>query len=183
MSSQSKHSAGPAAGTGFGVIAATAMVALGSVAIVFISDAPATASERPKPPSTRAAIDRPQAAPGSTSEHTSRRNDRSPPPGSGYPLPPLLPRLEPRRLLGPADEIAALEAVQIALSEVGDGASYIWHRDHGRLSGVVRPTSSFMDGAGQICRHLHVLLTSGEHVRRAEGVACRDRQGVWSLEG
>src|SRR4029077_9318161 len=29
------------------------------------------------------------------------------------------------------DEIAALEAIRVALTEVGDGASYVWHRRYG----------------------------------------------------
>ena len=41
------------------------------------------------------------------------------------------------------DEIAALEAIRVALTEVGDGGSYVWYRRHGRLSGIVQPTVSF----------------------------------------
>ena len=33
-----------------------------------------------------------------------------------------------RALLDENDEIAALEAVRVALTEVGDGAPYVWHR-------------------------------------------------------
>ena len=57
------------------------------------------------------------------------------------------------------DEIAALERIQYALSEVGDGSTYVWRRWHGRLSGVVHPTVSFKDDSGKVCRHLVVLLT------------------------
>src|SRR5262245_34904512 len=39
--------------------------------------------------------------------------------------------------LDDSDEIAALDAIGVALSEVGDGASYVWHRSNGRLSGVI----------------------------------------------
>ncbi len=85
--------------------------------------------------------------------------------------------------LDDSDAIAALEAVQLALTEVGDGATYIWHRRHGRLSGAVQPTSSFKDGSGHICRHIVMALTSGSYSRKAEGIACRQRNGVWVLEG
>lgn len=44
--------------------------------------------------------------------------------------------------LDESDEIAALESLQLALSEVADGSSYVWHRSNGRLSGVVKPLSS-----------------------------------------
>ena len=47
------------------------------------------------------------------------------------------------------DEIAALEAIRVALTEVGDGATYVWHRNNGCLSG--RDPSDFLvqgwDGA------------------------------------
>jgi surface antigen len=85
--------------------------------------------------------------------------------------------------LDDSDAIAALEAVQLALTEVGDGATYIWHRKHGRLSGAIQPTTSFKDVSGQICRHIVVALTSGSYSRKAEGIACRQRNGVWVLEG
>jgi hypothetical protein len=82
-----------------------------------------------------------------------------------------------------SDEAAALEAVQVALSEVGDGASYVWYRRNGRLSGVVHPTNSFKDGAGNVCRHIVLVLASGSYSRRTEGIACRAASGVWQLEG
>ena len=58
-----------------------------------------------------------------------------------------------------SDEVAALEAMQLALSEVGDGSTYVWHRTGGRLSGIVRPTTSFKGEAGRVCRHVVLLLT------------------------
>lgn len=93
-----------------------------------------------------------------------------------------LPNLVPGPL-GIADEVAALESVRFALTEVADGASYVWHRQNGRLSGVVQPVSSFKDANGAICRHIVVLLTSATNSRKAEGVACRKPDGVWELEG
>jgi surface antigen len=85
--------------------------------------------------------------------------------------------------LDDSDAIAALEAVQLALTEVGDGATYIWHRRHGRLSGAIQPTSSFKSASGQICRHIVMALTAGSYSRKAEGIACRQHNGVWVLEG
>ena len=81
------------------------------------------------------------------------------------------------------DEIAMLETIQLALSEVGDGSTYVWHRYHGRLSGVIQPTTSFKDDRGQICRHLVVVLTSGSRSQRSEGIACRLSNGQWQLQG
>jgi hypothetical protein len=88
-----------------------------------------------------------------------------------------LPRLDA------SDEIAALEALQLALTEVGDGAAYVWHRRKGELSGIVQPTASFKDARGNVCRHIVVVLSSGRRSKRTEGVACRLASGVWQLGG
>jgi len=85
--------------------------------------------------------------------------------------------------LDASDEIATLEAIRVALSEVGDGATFVWHRNNGRLSGIVRPTTSFKDASGRVCRHIVLVLTAGLRTARAEGVACRSDDGRWQLEG
>lgn len=81
------------------------------------------------------------------------------------------------------DEIATLETLQLALSEVGDGSTYVWHRHHGRLSGVITPTISFKDDNGHVCRHVIVVLTSGSRSQRSEGIACRLSTGQWQMQG
>lgn len=87
------------------------------------------------------------------------------------------------RPLDSGDEIAALSSVQYALSATADGATYVWHRNNGRISGLVRPTSSFKNVEGGICRHVIVMLTTGAKTRKTEGVACRRENGIWNLEG
>lgn len=94
-----------------------------------------------------------------------------------------MPPAAEHTVLDESDEIAALESVQFALSEVGDGASYIWHRNNGHLSGLVQPVASFKDAGGQVCRHVVVMLTSGLLSKKTEGVACRLPNGQWRLEG
>ena len=64
-------------------------------------------------------------------------------------------------MLDENDEIAALEAIRVALTEVGDGGTYVWHRQHGRLSGIVQPTTSFKDPGGRVCRHIVLIMTVG----------------------
>ena len=91
--------------------------------------------------------------------------------------------LDSRALLDENDEIAALDAVRVALAEVGDGSTYVWHRANGRLSGLVQPTGSFKDLAGRPCRHIIVILTSGARSAKIEGVACRLVSGRWQLDG
>lgn len=82
-----------------------------------------------------------------------------------------------------ADEIATLEAIRFALTEVADGSSYVWYREHGRLNGLVNPTSSFKDGKGRVCRHMVLIMSAGAQSSKIEGVACRDGSGRWLLEG
>jgi hypothetical protein len=84
--------------------------------------------------------------------------------------------------LNEGDEIAALESVQWALTEIADGSSYIWHRNHGRLSGIVRPVSSFKAANGSVCRYAVVVLSSLDVTKRTEIVACRLPTGIWQLE-
>ena len=81
------------------------------------------------------------------------------------------------------DEIAALEAIRVALSEVSDGGTYVWRRQHGRLSGIVQPTVSFKNAAGRVCRHILLIMTVGTATGRAEGIACRLATGRWQLDG
>jgi surface antigen len=90
---------------------------------------------------------------------------------------------EARPDLHASDEDATLEALQLALTEIGDGSSYVWHRYNGQLSGVVQPTISFKDVNGRICRHIVLLLSSGAYSKRTEGIACRLQSGTWQLEG
>lgn len=97
--------------------------------------------------------------------------------------PDQLRNLDIRPRLDARDEAAALEAVQVALSEVGDGSTYVWHRYGGRLSGLVQPTQSFKDIHGRVCRYLVVTLSDTTRQRRTEGIACRLADGVWQLEG
>ncbi|MCB1483535.1 MAG: hypothetical protein KDJ17_01435 [Hyphomicrobiaceae bacterium] len=89
----------------------------------------------------------------------------------------------PRVTLGIQDEIAALESVQLALSQVADGSTYVWHRSHGLLSGIVQPTSSFKDAEGQVCRHVVVILNSLDTTSKTEAIACRMPDGIWQLDG
>jgi hypothetical protein len=104
------------------------------------------------------------------------------------PTPPQAPAAAPRpkfadHSLDSSDEIATLEAIGMALTQTGDGSSFVWHRNNGRLSGVVHPTLSFKDAAGRVCRHIVLVLTTGYRSGRVEGVACRLADGRWQLEG
>ncbi|SRR5258706_8830387 len=90
---------------------------------------------------------------------------------------------QPRRTSDESDEGAALRALHTALTEGGDGATYVWQRPDRRLSGSVRPTASFMSAAGQVCRHLVVTLSADGRSRTVEGIACRQQDGSWAIHG
>ncbi len=85
--------------------------------------------------------------------------------------------------LSELDEIATLNALHVGLTEVPDGANFVWQRSHGRLSGTVRPLFSFKNAKGDVCRHIVVTLKAGDHARTVEGAACRQPNGRWVLEG
>ena len=89
----------------------------------------------------------------------------------------------PASALDENDELAALASVHLALNGVGDGQAYVWARTNGRLSGLVRPISSFRNDEGQICRHVLVMLTTGRTTKKTESTACRLPGGRWQLGG
>ncbi|MFM9939529.1 MAG: RT0821/Lpp0805 family surface protein [Hyphomicrobiaceae bacterium] len=118
--------------------------------------------------------------PGDSAQSCTCPSDRKPDSQKLWPRPKLAdakPEFDQR------DELATLEAVHVALSEVGDGSTYVWHRPGGALSGVVQPTASFKDASGKICRHIVISLSAGAITRKTEGVACRLATGVWQLDG
>lgn len=150
-------------------LSAGAFTAFAMVATIFLSSPDAYAAD---PAQESAAPQAPSCAcPGTTSRRQKPKYaDLKPVPDDG-------------RALDSGDEIAALSSVQHALSATADGATYVWHRNNGRISGLVQPTSSFKNVDGALCRHVVVMMTTGDKTRKAEGVACRDTLGVWSLEG
>lgn len=103
-------------------------------------------------------------------------------PEAGKPLRPRVAGL-PGPRLDETDEMAALESIQMGLSEMDDGEPFVWRRVNGRLSGIVRPTTSFRNAEGRLCRHVVVLLTTGYKTSTAEGIACRLPDRRWKLEG
>lgn len=82
-----------------------------------------------------------------------------------------------------SDEIAALESVQMGLTRMHDGEPFVWRHANGKLSGIVRPTASFRNAEGRLCRHVIVLLTTGYKTSTTEGIACRLPDRRWALEG
>src|SRR3989337_611682 len=85
--------------------------------------------------------------------------------------------------LDQSDRVAAVQAVELALSELGDGVTLVWQRPERRLVGRIKPVSAFRDDQGRVCRHVIYSLALGAHPRQIEGVACREPDGSWSLSG
>jgi surface antigen len=82
-----------------------------------------------------------------------------------------------------SDRQAALQALDLALSELGDGVTLVWQRPERGLTGRIRPVSAFRDDKGRVCRHVLYSLALGTYRREIEGVACREQDGSWSLAG
>jgi surface antigen len=82
-----------------------------------------------------------------------------------------------------SDRVAAVQALELALSELGDGVTLVWQRLERGLIGRIRPVSAFRDDRGRVCRHVIYSLALGTYQRQIEGVACREQDGSWSLSG
>lgn len=85
--------------------------------------------------------------------------------------------------LDQTDRLAVLEAIHVGLSDAPDGATYMWRRHNGKIAGSVHPTTSFRDTEGRVCRFLVFQLMLGAHLSRVEGIACRQDDRSWLLEG
>jgi hypothetical protein len=166
-------------------VAATAVAAVGLVAAVYLTPDLAHAADATTRASTteRGPASPDKAAPRSTAPDGKSGAACTCPPANKEKLWHRPKFAELRSFLDEADETAALESVQLALSEVGDGSTYVWHRHNGRLSGIVQPTASFKNAGGSVCRHIVVMLTSGPDTKKTEGIACRLADGRWQLEG
>ncbi|MBM3544074.1 MAG: hypothetical protein FJX44_06160 [Alphaproteobacteria bacterium] len=95
--------------------------------------------------------------------------------------PPSLAELKSR--LEPADRQTAMRALQVALSEAGDGTTFTWQRPARALKGKITPVSAFRDGKGRLCRRVVYWLALGRYERQIEGIGCRETDGSWSLSG
>jgi surface antigen len=82
-----------------------------------------------------------------------------------------------------SDRTVAVQALELALSELGDGVTLVWRRPERELVGRIKPVSAFRDDQGRVCRHVVYSLALGNYQRQIEGVACRESDGSWSLSG
>jgi surface antigen len=82
-----------------------------------------------------------------------------------------------------ADRTVALQALHMALSELGDGVTLVWRRPVSQLTGRIKPVSAFRDDAGRLCRSVVYSLARGGREKEIEGVACREEDGRWAIAG
>jgi surface antigen len=85
--------------------------------------------------------------------------------------------------LDPSDRDMALRALNLALNEIADGATLVWKRPSQELEGRIMAVSAFRDDQGRVCRRVIYGLTLGKYESSAEGIACRQSDGRWSLDG
>ena len=90
---------------------------------------------------------------------------------------------ELKSTLDHSDRKVALQALQMALTELGDGVTLVWRRPASQLAGRVKPVSAFRNADGRICRHVVYSLAQGALEKKIEGVACREEDGRWSISG
>jgi surface antigen len=90
---------------------------------------------------------------------------------------------ELKSTLDRSDRAVALQALQMALNELGDGVTLVWRRPESQLAGRIKPVSAFRDDQGRICRHVVYSLALGAYEKEIEGVACREEDGRWSISG
>ena len=82
-----------------------------------------------------------------------------------------------------SDRDVALRALQMALTELGDGATLVWRRQASQLEGRIKPVSVFRDAQGRLCRTVLYALSRGGNENEIEGVACRSPDGRWTIAG
>ncbi len=75
------------------------------------------------------------------------------------------------------------KAIQHALKKVADGSAYQWHHKKYRLMGHVKPTTTYFNARGQLCRHIQFSLYAGSIKRKSQALACRNEAGLWIVKG
>lgn len=88
---------------------------------------------------------------------------------------------ELQKNLGAGDQVAVLQALQLALNRIGDGGTFMWKKHDTNLKGIIKPTAAFRNAGGQICRHVIYMLSLGDFRKQIEIIACREADGRWRL--
>ena len=86
-----------------------------------------------------------------------------------------------RSKLDNTDRVIAMRALQLALSQLPDGGTFVWQKKSRSLKGAIKPTRAFRNAEGQVCRHVIYALALGRYTKQIEGIACRLENGRWQL--
>ena len=124
----------------------------------------------------------------STAAHAFQPSDASTRPETVRRTNPPLPQQKPARSLSSlrarldhTDQLIAMRALHMALSQVPDGGTFVWRKRSRSLKGLIKPTKAFRNAQGQVCRHLIYALSLGRYMKQIEGIACRGADGRWQL--
>ena len=74
-----------------------------------------------------------------------------------------------------------MRALQLALSQVEDGGTFLWQKKSLSLKGMITPSKAFRNSSGAVCRHVIYALSLGRYIKQIEGIACRQNDGRWQL--
>ncbi|GBE42234.1 MAG TPA: hypothetical protein ENH05_03655 [Rhizobiales bacterium] len=121
-----------------------------------------------------------------TSQAVAEPMDGSPGPAgvTSVPAPeknPIRQLADLRSRLDYKDRVVAMRALQLALSQVPDGGTFVWQKKSRSLKGLIKPTRAFRNADGQLCRHVIYALALGRYTKQIEGIACRLENGRWQL--
>ena len=84
------------------------------------------------------------------------------------------------RLMG-SDRFAYDSAVQRALANLPDGDMATWSNPETGNRGMFRPTRSYVEASGGLCRQYRTTVAFRDGVESGNGIACLHPGGGWTL--
>ena len=77
----------------------------------------------------------------------------------------------------------ANKAINQALKKVADGTAYQWQHKRSNLAGNIKPTTTYLNTKGQLCRHIQFsLYAAGNIKKKSEALVCRNNNGQWIIK-
>lgn len=74
-------------------------------------------------------------------------------------------------------------ASQTALERGQPGQSFPWQNPQSGVSGSVTPSGYFQNQSGNYCREYTQSINIGGRMQEGHGVACRQPDGTWRIQG
>lgn len=82
-----------------------------------------------------------------------------------------------------ADQLAMHQTEQHTLEQVKTGQTGQWHNPDSGNSGSITPTRTFQAQSGVYCREFQSTVVIGGEEHKSFGVACRQPDGHWRIQG